>query len=112
MQEYKAMWKNYANFKDRTSVKGYWMVILFNLIINIVLSILTNFVDAIAIVAGLYSLAILIPSLAISVRRLHDINKSGWWLFLSLIPFIGGIILLIWSCKGSVEDGNQYGVQV
>ena len=57
----------------------------------------------------LYSLAVLIPSIAVSVRRLHDINRSGWWLLIGLIPIIGAIILLIFAAKDSQPGENQYG---
>lgn len=113
MNEYQAMWKNYVNFRERTTVRGFWMAILFNLIVGVVLSFLSRIVGFLAILSYLYSLAALIPGLALSVRRLHDINKSGWWVFLSLVPFVGAIILIIWCCQPSVEENNQYGsVQV
>ena len=54
-------------------------------------------------------LAFLLPSLGIAVRRLHDIGKSGWWIFISLIPLIGAIILLVWWCKDSQMEPNEYG---
>ena len=57
----------------------------------------------------LYSLAVLLPSIGVGIRRLHDIGKSGWWLFINLIPLIGGIILLIWMVGDSQEGTNQYG---
>jgi uncharacterized membrane protein YhaH (DUF805 family) len=57
----------------------------------------------------LYSLAVLIPGIAVSVRRLHDINRSGWWLLIGLIPIIGAIILLIFTAKDSQPGENQYG---
>ena len=109
MQEYLAMWKNYFNFKDRTTVRGFWMTILFNFIVGVVLMALAYINSIFGIVYSLYCLAVLIPSLALEVRRLHDINKSGWWLLISLVPLVGAILLLVWFCKGSVEDGNRYG---
>lgn len=109
MQEYSAMWKNYVNFKDRTSVRGYWMVVLFNGIILAVLYLLARAIPAIMILSTLYSLATLIPGLAITIRRLHDLNKVGWWILLALIPFVGAIILIVWFCFKSVEDGNRFG---
>lgn len=111
MNEFAAFWKNYVNFSGRTSVKGYWMATLFNIIIAVVLSILTQFVSFFGILSGLYSLAILIPSLAICVRRFHDINKAGWWVFLNLVPFIGSIIVLVMFCKASVDEGNRFGTE-
>lgn len=109
MQEYTAMWKNYANFKDRTTVKGFWMAILINIIVSFVLGLLGGFSSALTILSGIYAIAAFIPSLAIEIRRLHDINKSGWWILLSLIPLVGVIVLIVWFCKGSVDQDNQYG---
>lgn len=109
MQEYLAMWKNYVNFQDRTSVKGYWMVFLFNIIIAIVLNLLTLVIPPLSFLAIIYAIASIIPGLALSVRRLHDINKSGWWVLLALIPCVGAIILIVWYCFKSVDEGNAYG---
>ena len=64
---------------------------------------------ALANLAYLWSLAMFIPGLAVSVRRLHDIGRSGWWLLLSLIPLVGAIILIIWYCTDSQPGANQYG---
>lgn len=109
MDEYLAMWKNYFNFNSRTTVKGFWMAVLFNFIIAIVLSCLVMVHEMFSIVSGLYSLAVLIPSLALEVRRLHDINKAGWWVLISLVPCIGTILLIVWFCMGSVDAGNRFG---
>ena len=109
MQEFLALWKNYVNFKDRTSRRGFWMAILFNFILAVLLMSLGMMVSALTFLYPLYCLAALIPSLAIEIRRLHDINKSGWWLLIALVPFVGAILLLVWYCKASVEDGNRFG---
>lgn len=109
MQEYIAFWTNYFNFSDRTTVRGYWMYALVNLIVAIAMSIFSIFLDFVNILITIYSIASIIPSFSMSVRRLHDINKSGWWLLIVLIPLIGPIILLVWSCFGSVDQGNRYG---
>lgn len=61
------------------------------------------------IVSGVFSLALLLPNLGLAVRRLHDIGKSGWWLFLAFIPVVGIIILIIWWCKDSQMEPNEYG---
>lgn len=109
MKEYIAMWKNGLNFHDRTTVKGYWMAFLWNMII-------ASFFSGGVLLDGrlyefslLYSLLGAIPGVALSVRRLHDIDKSGWWLAISFVPFIGAVILLVWFCKASVNEGNTYG---
>lgn len=112
MNEYILMWKNFFNFKDRTTVRGYWMAILFNIIAIVILAVLTAVSDIFGIVYGIYCLAVLIPSLSLSVRRLHDINKSGFWIFITVIPVIGSILYLIWVCKASVDEENRFGTQV
>lgn len=61
------------------------------------------------VASGLVGLALLLPSLGLCVRRLHDIGKSGWWIFISLIPIVGWIILLVWYCKDSQMAPNEYG---
>lgn len=108
MQEYLAMWKNYVNFKDRTSVRGYWMAFLFNFLAGIILGILTGILPVLGFLSGLYSLAILIPSLAIVVRRLRDAGKAWYCIFISLVPLVGSIILIVWLCRPTSNfEGEQ-----
>lgn len=109
MNEYMAIWKNFFNFKDRTTVRGYWMAVLFNVIIAIILLALSKVLGIFGIIYYIYAILAVIPYLALSVRRLHDINKSGGWIFISLIPLVGGIILIIWFIQRSVDDGNRFG---
>ena len=107
MNWYLHVWKNYATFDGRATRSEYWYFILFNIIINIFLSI----IDEIAtdgILGIVYLLAVLIPSIAVATRRLHDINKSGWWQLIAIIPLIGFIVLIVFYCTDSKED-NQYG---
>jgi uncharacterized membrane protein YhaH (DUF805 family) len=109
MNEFVSMWKNYFNFKDRTTVRGYWMAILFNIIALIILGVLMSIADIFGILYVIYCIAAIIPSLSIQVRRLHDINKSGFWIFITVIPLVGTILYLIWLCKGSVDEENRFG---
>lgn len=97
--EYINMVKNYANFKDRTTVRGYWMAFLVNVIISAILSII-----GIEWLAGLYSLALLVPGLGICVRRLRDAGYRWTWIFISLIPLVGWILLILKLVKPSVPD--------
>lgn len=101
---YKDMLNHYADFSGRTNRPGYWYVVLDNIIISGVLSILGTIPligKLFAIVTALYGLAMLVPGLAIAVRRLHDVGKSGWYLFMSLIPLVGWILVLVQLCKQS-----------
>ncbi|EKX87949.1 DUF805 domain-containing protein [Alloprevotella sp. oral taxon 473] len=107
--------QHYADFNGRARRSEYWYFVLFNFIVSILIGLslgviagLLN-VPALVYLAYLWSLAVFIPSLAVSVRRLHDIGRSGWWLLLSLIPLVGAIILIIWHCTDSQPGANQYG---
>lgn len=108
--------KNYVNFKDRTSRSGYWYYVLANFIVAFLLGFVCGLLhvgqNVQLAVSSLYSLAVLLPGIAITVRRLHDINKSGWFYFIGFIPLVGTIILLVWLCTASVDENNQYGTQV
>jgi uncharacterized membrane protein YhaH (DUF805 family) len=103
-------WKNYFNFSDRARRTEYWGWQLFNFIFGIGLLIINYmlFGTIESFLSNIWSLATFIPGLAISVRRLHDIDKSGWnilWAF----TIIGAIPLLIWTCQDSHAGHNKYG---
>ena len=107
--------KKYAVFNGRARRKEYWYFTLFNIIFIIALAIIdcvTGSFSAKAnmgLLGGVYSLAVLIPSIAVSVRRLHDTGRSGWWLLIGLIPFIGAIVLLVFMVLDSNPGENQHG---
>lgn len=109
MNYYLSVLKKYAVFSGRARRAEYWYFILFNMIISIVLGIIDGVIGSGGILGGIYPLAVLIPSIAVSVRRLHDTNHSGWWLLISLLPFIGAIILLVFLVRDSQPGQNQYG---
>jgi len=99
--------KKYAVFNGRARRKEFWYFALFNCIIGFVLigiDVATGTYDTeagIGVLGGVYSLAVLIPCIAVSVRRLHDTDRSGWWLLISLIPLIGAIVLLFFTVQDS-----------
>jgi uncharacterized membrane protein YhaH (DUF805 family) len=109
MEWYLKVLKNYVGFSGRARRKEYWMFALFNFIIAFVIGFVEGFLNLVGVISTLYSLAIFLPSLAVSVRRLHDTGRSGWWLLISLIPLIGLIILIVFLCEDSKENENQYG---
>lgn len=109
---YKRYFTNYTNFNDRTSRSDYWYVVLANFIVGFALGFIGGVIPALAFLGTLYSLATLVPGLAIVVRRLHDINKSGWYYLMCLIPLAGFIIVLIYLCQPSVNENNKYGQTV
>lgn len=98
--------KNYVNFEGRANRKEFWYAFLFSFIISFILG---WFGKTGTILSCIWSLAILLPTLGVGARRLHDINKSGWLLLLALIPLIGEIILIIWWAKEGDNAENQYG---
>ncbi len=109
----KVFFRNYTNFNGRSTRADYWWVMLasflFGICLGIVFGILRLPQQTVAALEGLIYLALLIPSLALSVRRLHDINKSGWYLLMALIPLAGPIIVFIFYLTDSVNEGNNYG---
>ena len=111
MNWYIKVLNQYFDFKGRARRTEYWMFTLVSVIISwsIIGFSLAIQSSELNILEDLYSLAVLIPSLAVSVRRLHDIGKSGWNLLLVLIPFIGAIILLVWMCEDSQHGTNKWG---
>ena len=121
MQWYlKVVKDNYANFAGRARRKEYWMFVLFNIIFAIVAMIIDNIAGTtFDLMPGyhlpygwiylLYALAVILPSLAVCVRRLHDVGKSGWWIFIGLIPLVGAIWLLVLACTEGNPGDNVYG---
>ncbi len=109
----KALAQNYCNVSGRASRSEYWWYALFTMIlgavIGFVLGIFGAGSTAVSVIQGLVSLALLLPGLGLCVRRLHDISKSGWWIFISLVPLLGAILLIVWFCKPSDAGMNQYG---
>ena len=107
--------KKYAVFSGRSRRKEYWYFVLFNIIVSIVL----GWIDALlgtrgsyagaGLLSGIYGLAVLIPTLAVTVRRLYDIDRSGWWILIGLVPLIGAIVLLVFALLDGTPDTNRYG---
>lgn len=111
MNYYIDAWKNYVNFEGRARRKAFWMFVLFNFIATIITSTIDSIVfgQNAYVLTSLYNLAIFLPSIAIGIRRLHDIGKTGWWLLISFIPCIGTIVLLVFACTDSQPGENLYG---
>ncbi|MBQ4818929.1 DUF805 domain-containing protein [Aquimarina sp. MMG016] len=114
----KVLKENYANFEGRARRKEYWMFTLFNVLIILGLYVLAMVflfmeINALASVFGIlyviYALGVLVPGLAVAVRRLHDTGKSGWMILVGLIPLIGGIWLLVLYVTEGDKGDNEYG---
>ena len=102
--------KKYTVFNGRSTRSEYWYFYLFNLIISIAIGMVAAVISTkINLLSDLYSLLVIIPGLAVSVRRLHDIGKSGWMLLVGLIPIVGLIWLIILMATDSVSGENKYG---
>lgn len=105
---YVKMLKNYATFTGRSRRSDYWYAFLANFIIGLILGVLKAIVPALLFLSVIYSLAVLIPGIALTVRRLHDTGKSGFWIFIAFVPLVGGIILIVFLATDSEPD-NMYG---
>lgn len=125
MSAYKSMFKKYSQFNGRSRRSEYWYATLLNSLICfaawliIVIASISNdgyisdgtgiFIGFVGIIFGIYGIAVIIPGLAMAVRRLHDTGRSGWFMLIGLIPYIGAIILLIFMCQDSQPGANKYG---
>ena len=115
MSWYLEVLKKYAVFNGRATRGEDWYFALFNVIISIVLFVIDVVIGTysaeagLGLLGGVYALAVLIPSIAVGVRRLHDTGRSGWWLLIVLIPLIGAIVLLVFTVQDSKPGENQYG---
>jgi len=115
--------KRYADFSGRSRRKEYWMFILFVVLASFALSLVLTLLGlsadeegslfgvggAMLIILLLFALGVIIPSIAVQVRRFHDQDKSGWFVLLNLIPYLGGIIVLVFMCLEGTRGPNRYG---
>ncbi|WP_406429052.1 DUF805 domain-containing protein [Streptomyces sp. NBC_01589] len=109
MHWYLDVLKKYAVFSGRARRQEYWMFTLFNVIAVIILAVLDKVIGTSPALIGIYYLAVLLPSLGVFVRRLHDTGRSGWWILFGLVPLVGGITLLVFSCLEGERSQNAYG---
>lgn len=115
MNWYIGVLKKYAVFRGRARRKEFWTFIFFNLMATFVLSFLDimmgtfNWATGGGPLSGLYGLGVLIPSVAVTVRRLHDTGRTGWWFLIGFIPVVGALILLYFMISDSQPGTNEYG---
>lgn len=115
MNWYLEVLKKYAVFSGRARRKEYWFFALFNIIIGLALTFIdfsTGLYDVefeIGLLSSLYSLAVLVPGIAVTIRRLHDTSRTGWWFLIAFVPIIGVIVLLVFMVFDSTPGDNQYG---
>ena len=102
--------KQYAVFSGRAQRKEYWFFLLFNIIAFIILGIIEAVIGVDkGVLQALYWLAVLLPGIGVSIRRLHDTNRSGWWLLIAFVPLIGAIVLIVFYCQDSDAGDNRFG---
>ncbi len=101
--------RKYTVFSGRARRAEFWWFTLINWIVTVVLQIVDNAIGTGGIIGGLYGLGVLLPSIAVAIRRLHDTDRSGWWLLLVLIPIIGWLVLLYFYVQDSQPEPNQHG---
>jgi uncharacterized membrane protein YhaH (DUF805 family) len=107
----KSVFSQYATFGGRALRSEFWYFVLFNVIVSLVLSLIDAaiFGSDLEVFSGIWGLATIVPSVAVAARRLHDIDRSGWWQLIALIPIIGWIIALIWYCRAGTDGANRFG---
>jgi len=101
--------QNYVNFSGRARRSEYWWFVLFYVIVLVVARILDSVIGISPLLYTVAALGLLLPSLGLAVRRLHDTNRSGWWILLGLIPIVGSIILIVFMVGEGTPGDNQYG---
>ena len=106
MQEYLQMWKRYFDFGGRSTRREFWMAVLFNFLASLVISGIDGVLTG-GILSTIYGLAVLIPGLALSIRRLRDAGKAWGWIFITLVPLVGVIIYVVFLCMPSVPASNN-----
>jgi uncharacterized membrane protein YhaH (DUF805 family) len=109
---YLAVLKKYAVFHGRARRKEYWFFTLVDIVITLVavlLDRLLEFDGRFGLISAVYGLLVLLPALAVTVRRLHDTDRSGWWILLNLIPVVGWLVVLVFTVTGGTPGPNRYG---
>ena len=123
MNWYMEVLRKYAQFDGRARRKEYWMFTLVNCLVCIAVALVGGLLTALIARSTdgsslallfmapvwLYTIAMIVPSLAVTIRRLHDTGRSGWWILIGLVPFVGGIILLVFECQDSQPGSNEFG---
>lgn len=115
MNWYLEVLNKYAVFEGRARRKEYWFFIFFNVLISMALGIIDRLMGnfdpgtGLGILSGIYALGVMIPGIAVSVRRLHDTGRSGWWLLITFVPLIGAIVFLYFMVLDSNPERNEYG---
>lgn len=105
----RALTERYTDFAGRSRRMEYWSWVLVNFVIGLVISALFAVAELFVFLYIVWVLAIIVPGIAVAIRRLHDTDKSGWWLFIAVVPFVGPLVLLVFFLMDSTRGTNQYG---
>jgi uncharacterized membrane protein YhaH (DUF805 family) len=108
MDWYVKVMKQYVDFRGRARRKEYWMFVLINLLIAIAIGIVDAMIGF-GILGFVYAVAVFLPSIAVTVRRLHDSGRTGWWILIGLVPFVGILVILVFMVLDSQPGDNAYG---
>lgn len=111
-QAVSSVFRRYAEFSGRSCRSEYWYFTLFSFIVSTSLAMLDRAIFPHypwSPLQAIYGVAVLLPTLAVGIRRLHDIDRSGWWLLIWLIPIVGWIILIVWACRKGSDGDNRFG---
>jgi uncharacterized membrane protein YhaH (DUF805 family) len=115
MNWYLVALKKYAVFAGRARRKEFWFFTLFNVLIAVTLAMIDMYTGTfdeevgLGLLSGLYALAMIVPSIAVTVRRLHDTDRSGWWYLLVFVPLIGGLVILVFMFLDGTPGSNRFG---
>lgn len=104
----KTCFSKFATFEGRAARSEYWFFTLFLILASTVVAIL-DAATGLGVLSAIFTLVTLVPSIAVSVRRLHDTDRSGWWYLLLLVPLVGFVVLLIWFCTKGTTGSNRFG---
>lgn len=115
MNWYFEVLKKYFRFRGRASREEYWYFTLFHIMITAILTLVDLFLlgsaeRGIGLLSTAYTILVFLPGITVSVRRLHDTNRSGWWLLISVVPLLGALLLLYWYIGEGTPGENQYGL--
>ncbi|HUO88109.1 MAG TPA: DUF805 domain-containing protein [Rhizomicrobium sp.] len=105
----KVVTQHYFDFNGRARRAEFWWYVLVVIIISVILNVIDGIAHLSGILGGLFSLAMLLPNLGVAVRRLHDINRSGWWILIAFVPLVGAILLIYWYAQPGTSGANQFG---
>ncbi|GEO87539.1 hypothetical protein GCM10007920_23980 [Ciceribacter naphthalenivorans] len=111
MPAYLSAVRRYFDFAGRSSRSDFWLFTLTLMIIMLIALVIDSAIESLGVLAALVYAVHVIPSVSITVRRLHDINRSGWWVWIGLVPLVGPIVLLVFACTAATDAPNRFGLR-